>query len=73
MGVIESFIYSEKIIHRFLKRNAWPFFQGTTLEGYNYLEFLEDTVDPRITEILESGDNQMKNELTLHQYGALLH
>lgn len=36
------------------------------LNGNNYLEFLENTVDPRLTEILENDDNLMENELKFH-------
>jgi hypothetical protein len=50
-----------------------PFFIQGNLDGNTYLELLESTIDPRITEILESDDNLLENEITFQQDGAPPH
>lgn len=50
-----------------------PFFIDGNLNGNIYLELLETTVDPHITELLENDENLLENELVFQQDGAPPH
>lgn len=54
----------------FRQLSCWSFFNQGALNGNNYLDILEETVVPRITEISEIDDNLMINDLTFQHYGA---
>lgn len=50
-----------------------PFFIDGNLNGATYLELLDTTVDPTITELLENDENLFENQLIFQQDGAPPH
>lgn len=47
-----------------------PFFIDGNLNGATYLELLDTTVDPTITELLENDENLFENQLIFQQDGG---
>lgn len=50
-----------------------PYFIDGNLTSATYLELLDTTIDPRITELLENDENLLENELVFQQDGAPPH
>lgn len=69
-------------IHSFTQRKSYACFSktdyvaeisGNHLVGNVYSRLLEDTVDPRLTDVFENDKNLMENELIFQLDGAAPH